>query len=108
MNRRYKLLFGHPLSKVAADAWMQLKYIYTPNIPSNILEETQIAQNVEGIVSKQTQLSALSIVDDVKSELDRIEEEEKAQEETAVDRQMFGNIAQAEEELQTEDLTDEQ
>ena len=39
MNRRYKLLFSHPASKVPADAWISLKYKFTPNIPANLLEE---------------------------------------------------------------------
>lgn len=29
MNRRYKLLFSHPASKVPADAWVQLHYRFT-------------------------------------------------------------------------------
>lgn len=90
MNRRYKLLFSSPLSKVPKDAWVQLHYTFTPNIPQNILEETQIAQNVEGIVSKKTQLKTLSIVDNVEDELERIEEENKP-DENIDDRYLFGN-----------------
>lgn len=90
MNRRYKLLFSHPASKVPQDAWMQLEYRFTPNIPANLLEEAQIAAQMEGITSHETQLKVLSIVDNVASELDKIEEENKAQEESVVDRMMFG------------------
>ena len=90
MNRRYKLLFGHPASKVPADSWMKLKYQFTPNIPANLLEEAQIAAQMEGITSHETQLKVLSIVDNVQDELDKIEEENKAAEETAIDRMMFG------------------
>lgn len=89
MNRRYKLLFGHPASKVPADAWMQLEYQFTPNIPANRLEEAQEAAQLEGIVSHETQLKMLSVVDNVEAELEKIEEENKAVEETVVDRQMF-------------------
>ena len=103
MNRRYKLLFGHPASKVPADAWLQLHYQFTPNIPANLLEEAQIAAQMEGIVSHETQLKVLSIVDDVQGELEKIEEENKAAEETAVDRAMFA-AAQTQEEV----ITDEQ
>lgn len=91
MNRRYKLLFGHPASKVPADSWVQLKYAFTPNKPKNLLEEAQIAAQLEGVVSRETQLSTLSVVDNVKDEIKRIEEENKAVEETALDRTMFGN-----------------
>ena len=90
MNRRYKLLFGHPSSKVPADAWVQLHYRFTPNIPANLLEEAQIAAQMEGITSHETQLKVLSVVDDVEGELDKIEEENAAPEKTIVDELMFG------------------
>lgn len=90
LKRRYKLLFGHPASKVAPDAWEQLDFHFTPNLPANILEEAQIAAQMEGIVSHETQLKVLSVVDSVQDELDKIGEENKAAEETAVDRMMFG------------------
>lgn len=92
MNRRYKLLFGHPASKVPADAWLQLHYQFTPNIPANLKEESEIAQNLEGITSHKTQLKALSIVDNVQDELDTIEEENAAPEKTIVDDLMFGKV----------------
>jgi len=107
LNRRYKLLFGHPASKVPADAWTQLHYNFTPNIPANMLEEAQIAAQLEGIVSSETQLKVLSIVDDVQGELDKIEEENTAPQESIVDQRMFGNGAAPAEPLE-EVLTDEQ
>lgn len=88
MNRRYKLLFGHPASKAAADAWIGLHYQFTPNIPANLLEEAQIAAQMDGIVSHETQLKVMSVVDNVKDEIDRIEKENEPQE-TIIDRQMF-------------------
>lgn len=94
MNRRYKLLFGNPISKVPADAWMQLKYKFTPNIPANLLEESQIAGNIEGIVSHKTQLRALSIVENVQEELDAIAEENEDVE--AIGRKMFDFVSKQE------------
>ena len=91
MNRRYKLLFSHPASKVPKDAWVGLHYVYTPNFPANLLEEAQIAAQLEGVVSDETKLKVLSIVDNVQEELDRIEEENKAPEITPIERAMFGN-----------------
>ena len=76
MNRRYKLIFSNPQSKMSSDAWIHLKYQFTLNYPSNDLEESQIAGNLSGIVSRETQLKTLSVVDNVKEELDRIEAEE--------------------------------
>ena len=89
MNRRYKLLFSHPLSKVPADSWVQLSYRFTPNIPSNLLEEAQIAAQMEGITSHETQLKVISAVDNVKDELNKIEKENAPSAETIVDRMMF-------------------
>jgi SPP1 family phage portal protein len=91
MNRRYKLLFSHPASKVPKDAWVGLHYVYTPNFPANLLEEAQIAAQLEGVVSDETKLKVLSIVENVQEELDRIEEENKAPEITPIERAMFGN-----------------
>jgi SPP1 family phage portal protein len=93
MNRRYKLLFSHPLSKVPKDAWVQLHYQFTPNIPANVKEETEIAKNLEGITSHATQLKVLSVVDNVQEELEKIEEENQPEEETIVDRMMFAGVA---------------
>lgn len=92
MNRRYRLLFGHPASKVQKDAWVQLHYTYTPNFPANLLEEVQIAAQMEGITSHETQLTVISAVEDVQGELEKIEEENKAAEQTVVDQMMFGNV----------------
>lgn len=110
MNRRYKILFNHPLSKVPKDAWVQLEYKFTNNIPANLLEEAQIAAQMEGIVSHKTQLKVLSVVDNVKDELDRIEEENKPKERTPVDDVMFGNAAVAEENpvTESEEVTDDE
>ena len=91
MNRRYKLLFGHPASKVPADAWIQLHYQFTPNIPANLLEEAQIAAQLEGITSHETQLKVISIVDNVEDELERIEEENKP-DESIVEKLTFGAV----------------
>lgn len=46
------------------------------NFPANLLEESQIAGNLAGITSQETQLKVLSVVDNVKEEMDRIAEEQ--------------------------------
>ena len=82
MNRRYKLLFGHPARppKVSADAWVGLEYKFTPNIPANLLEEAQIASQLEGIVSHETQLKIISAIENVQGEIDKIKEENETPE----------------------------
>lgn len=89
MNRRYKLLFGHPASKVHKDAWLQLEYHFTPNFPANLAEEVQIAAQMEGIVSHETQLKVLSIIESVQGEIEKIEAEKKEAEPDIVMRGMF-------------------
>ena len=45
-------------------------------MPANLLEEAQIAAQLTGIVSQPTQLSVLSIVDNVQQEIQQIDEEQ--------------------------------
>ena len=45
-------------------------------MPRNLVDEAEVAAKLEGIVSKQTQLSTLSIVDNAKQEIDRMAEED--------------------------------
>lgn len=108
MNRRYKLLFSHPASKVPADAWIGLSYKFTPNIPANLLEEAQIAAQMEGIVSQETQLKVLSIVDNVQEEMERIEEENKPDESTIVDQMMFGGAVAENATTEPEEVMDDE
>lgn len=105
MNRRYKILFSSPLSKVAKDAWVQLHYKFTPNIPANLLEEAQIAAQLEGITSHETQLKVLSIVDNVQDELDKIEEENEPDDDPVVNT-MFGT-ADKTEAVETEEVVND-
>lgn len=80
MNRRYRLISHFPTSKINDDDWASIRYKFTRNIPANLLEETQIAQNLAGIVSNETQLSTLSIVPNPIAELEKKEGEIVGQE----------------------------
>lgn len=77
MNRRYKLIFSNPISNMSPNDWVKLQYTFTQNMPANLLEESQIAGNLSGIVSQQTQLSVLSCVDNVQQEIEQIKKEEE-------------------------------
>ena len=77
MNRRYKLIFSNPVSGMKEDDWVKLNYTFTQNMPANLLEESQIAGNLAGIVSQQTQLSVLSCVDNVQQEIEQIKQDEE-------------------------------
>lgn len=76
MNRRYQLIFSNPVSGMKKDGWVKLTYQFTQNFPANLLEESQIAGNLAGITSQQTQLKVLSVVDNVQEEIERLEQEQ--------------------------------
>lgn len=76
-NRLYEVVLSVPTTQVPADAWSELNYKFTRNVPKNTLEEAQIVSQLNGQVSDETKLSVLSIVQDPKEELERMEEESK-------------------------------
>lgn len=79
MTERYKIIFSNPVAqihKVPKDAWTGLDIKFTANYPANIESEADVAKALEGVVSKETQLKALSIVDNVQTELERLEAEQ--------------------------------
>ena len=90
MNRRYKLIFSNPGNAMKKDDWVKLHYKFTPNVPANLLEESQIAQNLSGVVSQETQLGVLSIVDNPKTEIERIDKEEEKPRDVVM-QQIFGD-----------------
>lgn len=80
MRRRFKLLFNLPTNVPAAlkDEWQNLEYKFTRNIPRNIADEAETAAKLEGVVSKETQLGILSIVDNVKDEIGKMDKENES------------------------------
>lgn len=78
LNLRYKLIFSNPVSGMNKDDWMKLKFTFTPNYPANLADEAEIAEKLSGVTSKEMQLSVLSVVEDVDSELAKIEKEKDA------------------------------
>lgn len=75
----YKVAFSIDSVINVSDAWEDLKFKFTRNLPANLADEASTANSLNGIVSKETQLSALSIVDDPKAELQRMEDEQDQQ-----------------------------
>lgn len=77
MNKRYKL-FASLITNVPAtlsSAWRDIEYKFTRNMPKNVLEEAQTAVQLASVASQETTLSVLSVVPDVKAEMERIEQE---------------------------------
>lgn len=76
-NRRYDLIAQLPNSKIRPDDLVGIEYKFTRNIPANVRDEAETARSLQGIVSDETILENLSIVGDVKKELERIKDEDQ-------------------------------
>lgn len=76
LNRRYRIIFSNPANLVPSDDWVKLHFHFTQNYPANITEEIENAKNLEGMVSKETQLKLLSIVEDAQAEIERLKDED--------------------------------
>lgn len=90
INRRYRLIFSNPVSGMKKDAWVKIHPHFTPNFPANLQEETEIAKNLDGLVSQDTQLGVLSIVDNTTEEIKRMEDEKKESSGTSDLTRLFG------------------
>lgn len=75
-NKRFKLISQAPNSKISFEDLIGIEYKFTRNIPENVKEEAEIATSLQGIISEETQLNLLSVVEDVKAEMDRKAEED--------------------------------
>ena len=83
LKKRYKLFCCIPANIADKNAWEDIEFNFTQNLPRNVKNEAETAQALEGVVSKETQLSVLSIVEDVSEEIKKIEKEEKEAREKA-------------------------
>ena len=75
LNRRYKIISSFPNSPMKGDDWVNIQYRFNRKLPSNLLEESQIARNLSGVTSDETTISVLSIVNDAKEEMDKRKKE---------------------------------
>lgn len=80
MLQKWKMVFSIPtnVSTAQSEEYKGIKYVFTRNIPNNLADEATTAKNLVGIVSDETVLSTLSVVKDVKQEIEtRDAEKEK-------------------------------
>ena len=77
LNDLFKCFTALPTNVPASvsDGWVDIEYRFIRNIPRNVQDEAKTARELEGVVSKHTQLATLSIVDDVETEIERMDEE---------------------------------
>ena len=84
LRERWRLLLGYAgATGVDPSAWARITPRFTRNVPANLVEEAQVAAQLSGVVSEQTQLSVLSCVDSPKAEAERKRDEARALEEEA-------------------------
>ena len=77
MNRRYMLIFSNPVSGMNPDELGEAQLHIYSEYAGEPTGESQIAGNLVGIVSQQTQLSVLSCVDNVQQEIEQIKQDEE-------------------------------
>lgn len=89
LRKRYKIFCSLGTNVSNPDAYQDLSFTMTRNVPKNISDEASTAARLEGIISKETQLKTLSIVDDVKAEIDKMKEEEEEKTDKVLNAAMF-------------------
>ncbi|RRG07764.1 MAG: phage portal protein [Lactobacillus sp.] len=81
LRKLFKVIFatGSILGTAKADAWQDLKFDFTRNLPSNITDEIDNFKNVGGTLSEETKLKLLpDLVEDPKAEVDKMNNETQA------------------------------
>lgn len=87
LRQMYQIVFSTGTVVHDSAAWQDLNFQFKRNLPNNLAEEAQTASTLSGIVSKQTQLSILSCVDDPQAEMERIKNEQADQVKQALQNQ---------------------
>lgn len=75
LNSRYKLYCELSTNVSNKDSWKDIEYTFTRNEPKDIKEQAETATILMGVTSEETALSVLSVVPDVKTEIERINKE---------------------------------
>ena len=86
LSKRYKIFCSLSTNANNPNAWEDVDITFSRNVPKNLQEEVQNASGLEGIVSKKTQLTVLSVVDDPDAEMEQIRKEEDEEAEAAARR----------------------
>lgn len=76
LRQLYRVLFSVKTIVNDVEAWQRLSFQFTRNMPANLLDEAQTAQELMGVTSHETAMKPLSVVDDPKQEMEKIREEQ--------------------------------
>lgn len=74
-NRRFELISNLPNTPITRDDLKNINYIFTRNLPENAKEEAEIARSLQGLISDETIYENLSIIDNPKEEVERVQAE---------------------------------
>lgn len=77
LQKMFKLWCSFATNTTNENAWNEMKFTFTTNMPRNRAEETATAQQASGLVSRRTQLGLLSYVDDPDAEMEQIRKEQE-------------------------------
>lgn len=77
IRRRLRILEGFPNTPLKDGDYLDFEIAMHRNMPADIQSEAQTAAALSGIVSEETQLSVLSIVQDPESEIERKDREQE-------------------------------
>lgn len=75
LRKRIELITTVENIKGELAVWRDIDIVFTRNLPVNELEQSQLVNNLRGLVSDKTLLSKLSFISDVKAELDQVKKE---------------------------------
>lgn len=73
LQRRIELLTNFLNIKGGNYDWRDIQITFTRNLPRNLVEITDMVSKLNGIISDETLLAQLPMIDDVQAELERIE-----------------------------------
>lgn len=78
LQKRIELICEVLNLKGAESMWRDVKIQFTRNLPSNLVETTQIVNSLRGLVSDETLLALLPFVVDPAAELEKLEAQKQA------------------------------
>lgn len=80
LQRRFEILFNLFYTRGIANSisYLDIKPVFKRSLPANVLEETTIARNLHGLVSTETVLAQLSIVENPAEEAEKLQAEKDA------------------------------
>ena len=94
LRKMFKLWCSFGTNCSRADAYEDMDFQFSVNIPRNLQEETDTAVKADGLISKRTQLSLLSYVPDPDAEMEQIEKE-RQEDEARHAQSLYGGDVQA-------------